>query len=442
MNKLIKSITKAINKNNNNKPPNKNRRRRAAKKKSIVVVKHNTAIQKQKAMPAAQTPKFERQFQVVSQTANSMRVRGRDLIYQIPDDLVATSQDTPIITVIPCNPAYWTGTRISALAAGYQNYRPLSFTMNYIPQCAVTQQGNVIAGTLWNQAPSFNNLQQTLRTSNGGMLTQCYARASSVISLKSNLQFNLYRMAGEFDQESNPFIFIALAIGCVDLSGNKINPGYFYVTYEFVLKNPIGNTISYYNSQLAPLNILPVPFNNVTLINCKPFVNPDNQEVPIGAQLQDDYTTNGRVITYNGTQVLMPEDAKFWLFANTQIAQASDVPVLSRTIYYLNKEHPTTGDSYFFTSANIPGAGKTYYIQKPNGDTEIYTLMCRGTIENPIPTTFDLIMGAGQSVYSLPNQTWVQRHYPAGDVQEYRPDGSLYHGILDTNVEWKFEPFQ
>lgn len=424
--------------------PNKNRPKRTknimARKKVVAMVRKQP--RKSRIMPAAQTPKFERQFTVLSQTANSMRVRGRDLIYQIPDELIATSQDTPVITVIPCNPAYWTGTRISALAAGYQNYRPLSFTMNYIPQCAVTQQGNVIAGTLWNQSPSFNNLQQTLRTSNGGMLTQCYAKASSVITLKSNLQFNLYRMAGEFDQESNPFIFIALAIGCVDLSGKKINPGYFYVTYEFVLKNPIGNTISYYNSQLVPLNVLPVPFHNVSLINCKQFINPDNQEIPIGALLQDDYTQNGRVITYNGAQVMLPEDAKFWVFANTQIAVASDVPVVEKVIYYLTKEVPTTGDSYYFTSANVPGAGKTYYIQSPNGDTEVYTLICKGTQQNPIPVTFDLIMGGGQSVYSMPNQTWVQRHYPAGSVQEYRSDGSLYHGILDNEIKYIFEPFQ
>lgn len=438
LNNLVQQLTKVLKPNNNKS--SRRRRKKMAKKKIIVMAK--TQPKKQKMMPAAQTPKFERQFTVVSQNANSMRVRGRDLIYQIPDDLTATAQDTPVITVIPCNPAYWTGTRISALASGYQNYRPMSFTMNYIPQCAVTQQGNVIAGTLWNQAPAYQNLQQTLRTSNGGMLTQCYAKATSVITLKSNLQFNLFRMAGEFDQESNPFIFIALAVGCVDLSGRKINPGYFYVTYEFVFKNPIGNTISYFNSQLAPLNILPVPFTNVSMVNCKPFINPDNQDIPIGAILQDDYHQSGRVITYSGTEVLLPEDAKFWLFANTQIANASDVPELSRTINYLNKEVPTTGDSYYFTSANVPGAGKTYYIQEPGGKTEVYTLICKGTRDNPIPTTFDLIMGKGQSVYSMPNQTWVQRHYPAGDVQEYRADGTLYHGYLDEHINWVFEPFQ
>lgn len=433
INKLVKTIS--------NQGNNKNRKKAT---KNKVVGRKPRIRRNRRRMPAAMTDKFEKQFSVVSQTNNTMRVRGRDLIYQIPDDITAVSQDTNVITVIPANPAYWTGTRISALASGYQNYRPLKFTLNYVPQCAVTQQGNVIAGTLWNQAPTDNNLQQTLRTSNGGMLTQCYARAMTSVNLKTNLQFNLYRMAGEFNQESNPFVFLALAVGCVDLNGRKINPGYFYVSYEFIFKNPIGNTIMYYNSQLTGITNLPVPFVNVSLVNCKMFINPDNQEIPIGAVLQDDLRANSRVITYYGTEVMLPEDAVFWIFANSQVAVNDIQPTPIVEIQYLEEVQPTdTSGTYTFrlSSGNVSNTGYTFYLQQPDGFTDVYTLIAKTIASEPTPTVIDVIVPASTRCYMMLVTTWVNRHYPAGNVQTYNfTDGRQYHGVLDRTSEYVFTP--
>jgi hypothetical protein len=256
-------------------------------------------------MAAAMVKNFRKDFQVLAQTGNTMRVKGRDLVYSIPSTL-NTENNTDIITIIPANPAYWTGTRVSAIASGYQNYRPIKFNVSYVPQCAVTQQGNVIAGTLWAMAPSKQNLQQTLRTSNGGMLTQCYKPHTSRVQLKGNLQFNLFRMGGKFDQEANPFIFIALSIATTDSSNNRIIPGYFYVTYEYEFKNPIGNTVQYYNSNIVKKKLLE-GYTNVSAINLQ------QNSAPLGSILQyddDEYS-------YNDDKISLTPDSLLWYFANS-----------------------------------------------------------------------------------------------------------------------------
>lgn len=255
-------------------------------------------------LAAAYTKNFKREFNILRQTGTSMRVRGRDLIYKIPLDL-ESNNDTNVITVIPCNPAYWLGTRMAAISAGYQNYRPIVFKITYVPQCAVTQQGNVIGGTIWNMSPNDANIQQTLRTSNGGMLTQCYKPFTTNIELGTNLQFNLFRMGGKFDQESNPFVYLAMSIGTKDANNNIIIPGYFYVNYEYELKNPIGDTIKYFNSGLIKNKDKPTIYINQTLINC------NDTHVNIGATIQDD-----QGYSWNDKQVDIDEKSYVWYFCN------------------------------------------------------------------------------------------------------------------------------
>lgn len=51
----------------------------------------------------------------------------------------------------------------------------------------MTVAGTVVAGTLWcGQSPS-DDLQQTLVTSNGGIMNQCYVPADSRLALGQNL---------------------------------------------------------------------------------------------------------------------------------------------------------------------------------------------------------------------------------------------------------------
>lgn len=309
---------------------------------------------KRRNLAAAYTKNFKREFNILRQTGTSMRVRGRDLIYKIPNNL-EMNNDTDVITIIPCNPAYWLGTRMAAISAGYQNYRPISFKVSYVPQCAVTQQGNVIGGTIWNMSPNDTNLQQTLRTSNGGMLTQCYKPYTTNIELGTNLQFNLFRMGGKFDQESNPFIYIAMSIGTKDNNSNNIIPGYFYVHYEYELKNPIGDTIKYYNSGLIQNEDKPHIYVNQTLVNC------NDQHANIGAIIQDDDK-----YTWFDKEIKIDDTSYVWYFCN-QLRTDINEPELNELII------PNTILTPITTSSMDLPTGRTYFLNDL-GDG-LYTLI-------------------------------------------------------------------
>lgn len=268
-------------------------------------------IMRGKRIAAASAQSLAKKFTVLRQNGNSVRVTGRDLIYPIPDTLTAPIQTTNVIAVIPANPAYWTGTRIAALASGYQNYRPIKFKINYIPMCAVTQQGNVIGGTIWDDGLDNDNIQQSLRTSNGGFLTQCYVPHSTVIRPKTNLQFNLYRVGGDFDTKANPFLFIAIAIGCKDSNNNRIVPGYFYVTWSFELKNPVGANSTFYNTGLVQYSSITPQMNN-TMVNLL-----TTTDIPFGAYIDLETDSNNNKLTYyNGTQVTVENNTPVWCFSS------------------------------------------------------------------------------------------------------------------------------
>lgn len=311
-------------KKNKNKT-NKRTGKRKVRKLGKIIPKNRTKranIIRGRKIAAASAANFRKRFNVLRQSGNSVRVSGRDLIYSIPDSLTAPIQDTNVITVIPANPAYWKGTRIAALASGYQNYRPIMFKITYIPMCAVTQQGNVIGGTIWDDGLDNDNLQQSLRTSNGGFLTQCYVPHTTRIRPKTNLQFNLYRMGGDFSNTSNPFIFIALAIGCKNSNDQRVIPGYFYVTWSFELKNPIGSINTYNNSGMITYSNLQ-PEMNTTLVNINP-----NSEVPFGAYIDIEEEDNAYVAYYNGTKVNILNTTPIWAF--TSVSKPSNTKFLNK----------------------------------------------------------------------------------------------------------------
>jgi len=276
---------------------------------------------------AASAKNFNKKFNVLRQNGNSVRVTGRDLIYSIPDDLTSPIQTSNVITVIPANPAYWKGTRIAALAAGYQNYRPILFKITYVPMCAVTQQGNVIGGTIWDDGIDNANIQQSLRTSNGGFMTQCYVPHTTRIRPKSNLQFNLYRMGGDFTTTSNPFIFVAIAIGCKNTNDQRVTPGYFYVTWSFELKNPIGSVNSYNNSGLIQYENINAEMNT-TIINLDP-----TSPIPFGAYINVEEEDGELQPYYNESPVDILGPTPTWVF--TSVSKTSNSKSINKIpIYY------------------------------------------------------------------------------------------------------------
>lgn len=343
---------------------------------------------KRRNLAAAYTKSFKREFSILRQTGTSMRVKGRDLIYKIPNSL-ESNNNTDVITVIPCNPAYWTGTRMAAISAGYQNYRPIIFKVTYVPQCAVTQQGNVIGGTIWNMSPNDSNLQQTLRTSNGGMLTQCYKPFTTNIELGTNLQFNLFRMGGKFDQESNPFIYIAMSIGTKDNNNNNIIPGYFYVHYEYELKNPIGDTIKYFNSGLIQNIAKPNIYVNETLINC------NDTHANIGATIQYD-----QGYTWFDKNILIDDTSYVWYFCNQIKVDAiepevDELIIPSSILTHLTGQMPLyPGNNYFL---NDLGDGlysliKVTHTVQSTQQVNVDTIANQGDLYGISEDNFDLFI--------------------------------------------------
>lgn len=365
-----------------------------------------------KFIPAANTKNLNKDFRILYQDGTTVKVTGRDLVYAIPDNL-QQQNSTDIITVIPANPCYWLGTRISALAQGYQNYRPLSMKFSYIPQCAVTQQGNVIAGTLWNQAPSNDNLQQSLRTSNGGQLSQCYKSFTSVVRLKSNLQYNLYKTAGQFDQESNPFIFMSIAVGCKNSNNQNIIPGYYYVTWAFLLKNPIGNTNIFYNSGITTYNNVDKDYENKTIV----FLTPGDAEIQRGAILQlEDDEEDQMVAYYNGSVYDMEETDIVWFFGNSTIQQSN---ALAKSIKQIIEYQ------YITSEAESPGLDTTCMIYEPTNDPNVYHIWIPATHDQRALTMqLQNLRGNGEITRTQPIYFWNSEYY------QYIPTPQIYFGYF------------
>lgn len=198
------------------------------------------------------------------------------------------------------------GTRISQFAPAYQNYRPLSFRVSYIPQVAVTQQGTVFMGTLWNEAAPTDNIQQSLFTSNGGCLTQCYVPADTTIKLGRNLQQNLFTMNESLNPDTCPFMFLA------GVRGADVVPGYFYVTYTYEFRNPIGSAWAFNTSGLTTVGALPTlpTYANMTFVLAE-------QAGGFGPGTQLDLEIDGKVF-YHGSQIELDSSVSGVLYSNQQ----------------------------------------------------------------------------------------------------------------------------
>lgn len=291
------------------------------------------------ALPAAYATHVRPRFSTrISGTG--MQVSGCDLVYQIPSDLSVVS-DEELMAIIPANPAYWVGTRIAALAQGYQNYRPKRMVFHYIPQVAVTQPGTVIMGTLWNAAAPTTGIQQTLLTSNGGCMTQCYLPCDTSVNLGRNLQQNLFQFTGALTLDTNPFIFAAIVRGSGDL------PGYFYVSYDFEFRNPIGLSWSFYNSGIKPLASIESRSNTSIVL-----------AVPAGqfgaGTILD---LEGSQLYYNATPVSLAGTTLVMALSNEQssIVPASapkEITSASAALTYYSAGAPSTDASFIYLASD------------------------------------------------------------------------------------------
>lgn len=266
---------------------------------------------------------FRKYMRVVRTDSTTMVVSGLDLVYTIPDEEIHNGSN--VLTIIPANPAYWTGTRIASIALGYQQYRPLKFIVHYVPIVSAMQQGNVFGGSIWTNAPiDTNNIQKILVTSSGGMSTQVFNPKSVNVRCKDNLKQNLYNIGGEMSDESNPFYYVAIGVGNFAQNA-RVTPGYFWVSYTYSFKNPIGTTQVFANTGLTTLDEIEYHLNTTALL-CQPKsyeVGNKIKTIGIFSEIQIDTTANNEMVaTYNGDFVPLGEDDKLWVFQNYGLDEA------------------------------------------------------------------------------------------------------------------------
>lgn len=290
------------------------------------------------ALPAAYTTHVQPRFSIESRTADSCIVSGTDLVYSIPASIL--DDDNTLFSLFPANPAYWTGTKVSQIAPAYMTYRPLEFRVSYIPQVAVTQQGTVFMGTLWNGAAPADNIQQSLFTSNGGLLTQCYVPADRKVSLGRNLQQNLFTMNDSLNPDTCPFLYMA------GVRGAEVVPGYFYVSYRYEFRNPLGSAWLYATTPGLTVADLPgVPrYANMSIVLMESAAG-------FGPGTIMDYERDG-TITYHGTRIALATTVSVMLFANQQSSLTSQ-SVDDRTVGAIT----VAGVSYNMSEAILEPAG-------------------------------------------------------------------------------------
>lgn len=234
--KLVKKTTTTLIK----KQPTKRRtaKRRIRRSRKMRTIK----------IPAAQGVRIPRSsFRRVSSKNNEQEIilEGEDLIIPTPDALPTNATSWPIFLSIPANPLYWKGTRVSGIAAVYQQYRPLKFEVEYVPQVPVTCPGQVIYGTLYNKGVSKEAFQQTLMTSNGGGMTQCYLKSHShVICNKKTLPLTLYNTFDSMNENvANPFNWVAHYSGQWSGQGTATTsqPGWVWVKWRYLFSVGLGS---------------------------------------------------------------------------------------------------------------------------------------------------------------------------------------------------------
>lgn len=315
--------------------------------------KNRTRTNRQNAaMPAAYASHVRPRFNVLSRSATSCRIAGCDLVYPIPAQLQENGDI--LFAVIPANPAYWIGTRVAQMAPAYMNYRPIRFTASYIPQVAVTEQGTVFMGTFWNGAAPTSNLQQSLFTSNGGLMTQCYVPADTTVRLGANLQQRLFTLNNALSEDTCPFIFLA------GVRGTDVVPGYFYISYEFEFRNPIGSAWMYSASQpltIAELSSVPT-YMNMSLI----LLSGTSQ---FGPGTIVDYELDGKFY-YHGSEIELDDSLSIQVFANEQTSLSTRLSKNSLT--YNAIEYQSSGITFFRDFSPVRG-GTTLSI--PSGHSLI-----------------------------------------------------------------------
>lgn len=144
------------------------------------------------------------------------------------------------------NPADWTGTRISAIARGFQNYRPNKFVIHYRPKVGSIISGEVYIGTIW-QGNTINDelgVYPSLLTSPGGAYLPPWQSSRSIVPCGACLPQRMYPIRDP-SRDVTPFSIVCCCKNDSDESGFGGMLGKIFVEYEYEFHNAVGSLGTY-----------------------------------------------------------------------------------------------------------------------------------------------------------------------------------------------------
>lgn len=182
-------------------------------------------------------------------TPDGLIVQGYDLVTSF------TFGDN-ISYYITANPAAWNGTRIAAIAGGFQNYRPLKFRIHYRPQVGSTDDRSMFIGTLWqtNYITDRTQIEPSLLTSPGGVYLPAWNDSVSNVNLQTCLP---QRMFPTRDPHFTtvPFSVIARSSQGGPDSRSTTMPGRIFIEYTYEFRNAIGSGTGFSPSRVIPVEV-------------------------------------------------------------------------------------------------------------------------------------------------------------------------------------------
>lgn len=174
-----------------------------------------------------------------SRIADGEIVNGMDLV---TSPLQVGDCATNISFFITANPASWNGTRIAAIASGYQNYRPLKFIVHYRPQVGSTSTLSMFIGTVWQNTYITNRsaLEPSLVTSPGGTYLPAWQSSRSVVPLGRRLPQRMFPIRDPHFT-TVPFSVVCRASDGGPTSPSVPMPGRIFIEYAYEFHNAIGS---------------------------------------------------------------------------------------------------------------------------------------------------------------------------------------------------------
>lgn len=252
MNKLAKKLSNVLGSSPRAAPRQNSRRRRRARRYRRMARRSNASRVPRGILAgygSAVTASFYQ-----SRRGDGEIVRGFDLITSPYNPTVLSNPN--ISYFITANPAAWNGTRIAAIAGGYQNYRPLSFKIHYRPQVGSTSTISMFIGTVWQNTyiTSRSSIEPSLVTSPGGTYLPAWQSCCSVVPLGRRLPQRMFPIRDP-DFTTVPFSVVCRASEGGPNAPSVEMPGRIFIEYAYEFRNAIGSGSGFQPSRVTQLPV-------------------------------------------------------------------------------------------------------------------------------------------------------------------------------------------